>query len=54
MEQQEKLQTIDTSLDGIAEFWVKIVFAHIRSQKEQKKIDDNEIKSEGPKGGENI
>jgi len=45
MEIQEKIHTINASIDEIAEFWVKIIFAHIRSKKESEKPKkDNEKK----------
>ena len=38
MEQGKKLKTTAASLESIAELWVKIIFAHIRSKKEQEKL----------------
>ena len=36
-------QSGDTSLDGIAELWVKIILTHIRSKKELKKDTEQKL-----------
>lgn len=41
-----KQETVNASLDNIAQMWVNILLAQIQSKKEQKKLGNNDKESE--------
>ena len=51
MEIQEKTQTINASLDEIAQMWLNIILAQIRSNKEQENLKDKQKMIASKKGG---